>query len=612
MPSSKDPSQIVQPGQGPPAPGAGSSSTNTLPIYGGGPMWADGTTNPPTTVNGQLTKIIVDLTSLGGSARIFSSALVGANNTINQGTLWFQLTALKDSLNLEYSGGGAWADASTNPATVVEAQLDKIISDLGGTGGSAKVGAAAIVGTFSTIAAGSVQTQLVALKQVANIDGTAIAGASGTIAAADLQTQLVALKQAANIEYAGGGVWRDASTNPATLVETQLDKIITDLTSQSSGTSGAEKIGCAGIVGALGTIAFGTIYSVMSALKVAGSIEYGGGGTWADGTTNPAVSVEGQLDKVISDLASTSGGSAKVGSAAIVGTSNTIAAAGLHTQLAALKLASNIEYSGGGTWADASTNPATVVESQLDKIISDLGGSGGAAKIGAATTGNFTGTSVQADIAQLTQTTASDDGAKRIGTEVVGGFQAGELTVRAQLDGLDTRKFDKAGGTITGSFALSSATEKIGLGSRSISRVQQSPMIDQTSGLVTISGGSNVAANGGKYQTLLIPHGATLTSVQAWINPPNTGMLPTLKPNLTVRRRDLTSGALATLGAQVDPSANFGIYEAHHAISLTGLVEVVDRTKYYYYAEYNNEDTSTVPFYGCICVYTLTSMDDGY
>lgn len=39
-------------------------------------------------------------------------------------------------------------------------------------------------------------------------------------------------------------------------------------------------------------------------------------------------------------------------------------------------------YGGGGTWADGTPNPATTVEAQLDKIISDLAGASGAPKIG--------------------------------------------------------------------------------------------------------------------------------------------------------------------------------------------------------------------------------------
>lgn len=49
---------------------------------------------------------------------------------------------------------------------------------------------------------------------------------------------------AANVAYAGGPAWLDGTTNPATTVEVQLDKVITDLVKQDSATnSGADKIG---------------------------------------------------------------------------------------------------------------------------------------------------------------------------------------------------------------------------------------------------------------------------------------------------------------------------------------------------------------------------------
>jgi len=41
-----------------------------------------------------------------------------------------------------------------------------------------------------------------------------------------------------------------------------------------------------------------------------------------------------------------------------------------------------IGYAGGANWADGTTNPATTVEAQLDKIVTDLAGASGAAKVG--------------------------------------------------------------------------------------------------------------------------------------------------------------------------------------------------------------------------------------
>ena len=49
--------------------------------------------------------------------------------------------------------------------------------------------------------------------------------------------------EASLIAYSGGPNWHDGTTNPATNVEAQLDKIITDLVDETGG-GGADKIGC--------------------------------------------------------------------------------------------------------------------------------------------------------------------------------------------------------------------------------------------------------------------------------------------------------------------------------------------------------------------------------
>lgn len=53
--------------------------------------------------------------------------------------------------------------------------------------------------------------------------------------------------------------------------------------------------------------------------------------------------------------------------------------------------AASVEYAGGGNWADGTTNPATTVEGQLDKIISDLAGATGTAKIEGSAVGTYLG-----------------------------------------------------------------------------------------------------------------------------------------------------------------------------------------------------------------------------
>lgn len=87
--------------------------------------------------------------------------------------------ALQDALNahvtgsvgahaataISYAGGPAWRDATTNPATTVEGQLDKILTDLGDSAvnGAARVSSLIVTGVNVALAAGSTRTQIVSL-----------------------------------------------------------------------------------------------------------------------------------------------------------------------------------------------------------------------------------------------------------------------------------------------------------------------------------------------------------------------------------------------------------------------------------------------------------------
>lgn len=176
-----------------------------------------------------------------------------------------------------------------------------------------------------------------------NITADAVAGAPFSLGAGTVDAQTATIigflntLTAANVAYAGGGAWADGTTNPATTVELQLDKIITDL----SGSGGAIKIGA------------------------------NSGPNWADGVTNPAATVEARLDKIITDLAANSG---------------------------AIKIGANT----GPNWADGTTNPAASVEARLDKIVTDLAGATGSGKVQGVVVGTdlAVGT-VQAQLADL-------------------------------------------------------------------------------------------------------------------------------------------------------------------------------------------------------------------
>ena len=310
---------------------------------------------------------------------------------------------------IDYAGGSNWADGTTNPATTVEAQLDKLVSDLMATSGAPKVGAAATAGSPNALGAGSVKSQLDALLGFINAH---INNASGAHAASA-------------ISYASGGNWADGTTNPATTVKTELDKIISDL----AGAGGADKVG-----------------AIVTS-------------TWADGAALPSTRVKTSLDRIVSDLAATTG-APKVGAAATSASPNSLTAGSVKSQLDALlgfvnghlnqasaaHAASAISYAGGGSWKDGTTNPATTVEAQLDKIITDLIADAAAARLGAGARSNWLGgrtnpagvsilAAIDKIITDLAVQTASDDGAERIGAQASGNLAAG--SVRSQLDSLD-------------------------------------------------------------------------------------------------------------------------------------------------------------------------------
>ena len=255
--------------------------------------------------------LLADVTRRFGQGQIFAAdistarrqdALVvtGAPRSLRRGRT---LEALSDLLSLynahvsgtvdrhpaaaiDYAGGGAWFDGVANPAATVEAQLDKIVTDLAAASGAAKLGAAATAGTPNALVAGSVKSQLDAL--LADINAH-INNASGAHAASA-------------IAYAGGGAWKDGTTNPAATVEAQVDKVVSDLTADA----GAARVGTAAR------------------------------GNWLDGRANPAgVSVLAALTKIITDLSDqTAGadGAARIGAQA----SGSLASGSVRSQLDAL------------------------------------------------------------------------------------------------------------------------------------------------------------------------------------------------------------------------------------------------------------------------------------
>ncbi len=163
--------------------------------YAGGPTWANGTTNPSTTVELQFDKIISDLADIGadsGAHKIGIAVQPGAPGALPASNLFDRLEALRLAANLSYAGGPQWADATNNPAASVEAQIDKIISDLAAAGtpcGGEKIGMRA----FGSFNAGNVAGNFSQLVQTTNGNDGALrigAQASGGLSVGTVRSQL--------------------------------------------------------------------------------------------------------------------------------------------------------------------------------------------------------------------------------------------------------------------------------------------------------------------------------------------------------------------------------------------------------------------------------------
>jgi len=138
------------------------------------------------------------------------------------------------------------------------------------------------------------------------------------------------------ISYDGGPAWADGTTNPAAEVETQLDKVITDLTATTSPNSGGHKIG-------VGITA-----------------------TWWDATGISASSVADAINEVVSDLASTTAslaGVRKIGSEEFATGSSfgTVLTSNLHGHLSDLftnapHLSNNNDFRGNNTFGISGGN----------------------------------------------------------------------------------------------------------------------------------------------------------------------------------------------------------------------------------------------------------------
>lgn len=253
-----------------------------------------------------------------------------------------------------YAGGAAWADGTTNPAATVEAQLDKIITDLNSTAGSS--------GTHK-------------------IGGTAITETTVGIPGGSLRSQLERMIDADNLQFdAGLSEFADTTFIPDTSIQTAIDTLITNIAATVS-PGGTTKLGSEQIVNASATIPAGTLFSQLVLLSRAANLHGNPGPAWHDGTANGSGTVQAKLDKIITDLVANPAGSGASG-------------------------ADRIGTAERSAWLGGRPNPGAVsVWDALDKVITDLAATAanddGAERIGAAAQGDLATTSVRNQLNEL-------------------------------------------------------------------------------------------------------------------------------------------------------------------------------------------------------------------
>ncbi len=391
------------------------------------------------------------------------------------------------------------------------------------------------------------------------------------------------------------------------------------------------------------------------------AIPYGGSGAWYGAIAGiSAGTTEAAIDAVVSSLAGSTAGTAgsdRIGVPADVTTVVTIPASSITSRFITLRYAAHHLYAGGPAWVNFAANGANTVEDALDLIIADLSsiagirGSGGQ-KIGMGSLGNFTASSVSGYFSELVATSNTNDGAKRVGAQATGGFSG--VTVRGHLDELMTGLGLKAplasptftgtttcaaltvsgattlSGTVTSTAAATFANIAVTSGNHfklpaatSITRVQQSMWLRSDGLLVMPDGGIFLAGAQGlpvatqAQMPIMVPHGATITSVSVKISPSAHGSIAsTTLPTIRLRKYVAATNTNTMIDELTDTSADEVIYSAAHSITLSGLTEIVDRAANYYIVTLDGETGTnaaailTMP--AVLVTYTAPNVDDGY
>lgn len=103
-----------------------------------------------------------------------------------------------------------------------------------------------------------------------------------------------------------------------------------------------------------------------------------------------------------------------------------------------------------------------------------------------------------------------------------------------------------------------------------------------------------------------VPDGATITSVSVQVQGNTPAHLPTDRPTLYLYRCNVTTGAETLIGSAIDGSATGAAYVALHAITISGLSEVVDGTTSVYVVRVEGEGSTGGVLGLKVCVPTAT------
>jgi len=123
--------------------------------------------------------LLADVRLIYGQTQIFNASIsttrrqwaiktVSGLTQIAVGTMEEAVEVLSVASGINYAGGPAWHDTTTNPAVSVEAQLDKVVTDLVANAGSDRIGSASVINRFGSLSIGSVFDQLTTLSGYVN------------------------------------------------------------------------------------------------------------------------------------------------------------------------------------------------------------------------------------------------------------------------------------------------------------------------------------------------------------------------------------------------------------------------------------------------------------